>query len=399
MYEKESLIWSALLMFVMGLGSRRQFDHEAEADECGTLLANLNRLAGTQAEDIPHNQTAARYLCALPPEELELIPTRMVQRLVRMRALEFARLFGLYLIAIDATGTGSSGKPCCNNCLRQEQDGKTIYYHMVLEAKLVTPGGLAFSVASEFIENADPKDTRQDCERKAVVRLMKKLKERLPRLPVCLLLDALHANQTVFDLCKEYKWEWIATFKEGGLPTAWDEFCRLKALSPENFLENRVDGRCQRLSWVADLEHAGHRFWGFDCLTYNQDCEVQYFAWCSSMRADKKTVAVLANKGGRTRWTIENQGFNNQKNHGYDLEHVYSKDENGRKNYYLLLQIAHILMQLLVKGLLAPAFKSVIRTFKNLFRRVSRHLLSYLIPADAVAPDMAAAIQIRLDSS
>jgi hypothetical protein len=154
-YEKQPLIWSALLMFAMGLGSRRQFDHDAEDDRCGALAANLNRLAGAQAEDIPHNQTVADYLSLLPPQELELIPTAMVGRLVRMRVLDSARLFGLHLIAIDATGTGSSPRPCCKSCLRQEQDGKSVYYHMVLEAKLVTPDGLALSVASEFIENTD----------------------------------------------------------------------------------------------------------------------------------------------------------------------------------------------------------------------------------------------------
>jgi hypothetical protein len=49
----------------------------------------------------------------------------------------------------------------------------TLYQHQVLEAKLLGPGGLTLSTASEFIENSDVNlalngDSRkQDCELKA----------------------------------------------------------------------------------------------------------------------------------------------------------------------------------------------------------------------------------------
>jgi hypothetical protein len=65
----------------------------------------------------------------------------------------------------------------------------TLYYHPVLEAKLVTANGFSFSVMSEFIENVDLSADKQDCERKAFYRLAKRLKARFPRWPICLLLD------------------------------------------------------------------------------------------------------------------------------------------------------------------------------------------------------------------
>jgi len=398
-YGKRLCIWSALSIFIMNLGSRRQFDREAEADDQGVFLKNLNLLAGTDSLDIPHNDTVADYLSVLPYEALEPILALMARRLIAMRALEFARMFGRYMVAIDATGMGSYSQRHCEHCLTQQRDGKTIYYHLVLEAKLVTPDGLVFSVASEFIENANPTDSRQDCERKAMVRLMEKLKRQLPRLRICLLTDALHANNTVFDLCERFHWDWIITFKPGSLPRAWGEFCLLKAMTTENAVETRVDDRYQRLSWVGHLEHEGRRFSAFDCLTYNDKHEVQYFAWCTNVRVDSNTVSILANKGGRTRWKIENQGFDIQKNHGYGLEHAYSTNENGSKNFYLLLQIAHALVQLLVRGRLAKAFKSTIRTFKNFFRRMSQSLLSRVIPPEALDVKLASAIQIRLNTS
>ena len=50
---------------------------------------------------------------------------------------------------------------------------------------------------------------------------------------------------------------------------------------------------------------------------------------------------------GRRRWAIENQGFNTQKNHGFFLEHLFSWNGQAMKNHYLLIQIAHMISQLL----------------------------------------------------
>jgi len=75
------------------------------------------------------------------------------------------------------------------------------YYHPVLEAKLVTPDGLAFSIMTEFIENPGENPSKQDCELKAFYRLAARLKKRFPRLLICLLLDGLFAGSPTFALC------------------------------------------------------------------------------------------------------------------------------------------------------------------------------------------------------
>ena len=51
-------------------------------------------------------------------------------------------------------------------------------------------------------------------------------------------------------------------------------------------------------------------------------------------------------EAGRGRWKIENEGFNNQKNGIYNIEHLNSYDSTAMKNHYLITQIADILMQL-----------------------------------------------------
>ena len=47
------------------------------------------------------------------------------------------------------------------------------------------------------------------------------------------------------------------------------------------------------------------------------------------------------------RWKIENEGFNTQKNQGYYLEHLFSKNYQGIKNHYYLIQIGHMIAQIM----------------------------------------------------
>src|SRR5439155_26838987 len=75
------------------------------------------------------------------------------------------------------------------------------------------------------------------------------------------------------------------------------------------------------------------------------------WAWLVSadLVVSKASVERIVWGAGRPRWWEENQGFNVQKNSGMNLEHAYSeKDHFGV--YYLVLQIAHILLQLWEKG-------------------------------------------------
>ena len=74
---------------------------------------------------------------------------------------------------------------------------------------------------------------------------------------------------------------------------------------------------------------------------------------------------------GRIRWKIENEGFNVQKNKGYALEHIYTHDTVSAKVFYLLLQIAHTLAQLIERGsLFRKAFPTGVGSAKNLAFRL-----------------------------
>jgi hypothetical protein len=99
-----------------------------------------------------------------------------------------------------------------------------------------------------------------------------------------------------------------------------------------------------------------------------EDTSKQY-AWMTNISVTKSTCVPIANQGGRLRWNIENQGFNAQKNGGYHLEHAYTHNVNADKCFYLLLQMAHTINQLIEKGsLLSKETRKKIGSIRNIAR-------------------------------
>jgi hypothetical protein len=401
-YGRAFLLVMGLMLFLLKLGSRRQLRFELDSPEA---LANLNHLSGCLQETMAHSDTLDHFLGHVPPAALGRLRRSMVRRLIRMKVLEHARLYGHLLVVIDGTGQLYFRQPHCPHCLQQAVDGQTRYYHHVLEAKLVSPAGLALSIGSEFIENRDPHATKQDCELKAFVRLAERLRRDFPQLNLCLCLDALYANATVLTILEQNHWKYIITFKKGSMPAMWREFQALLRLCPQNRRTARSPewGR-QEFAWVNDLPYvddAGqpHRFNALQCQEQQGDRR-GLFAWLTNFTIRPDNVATLANRGGRCRWTIENQGFNIQKNGGFNLEHAYGRGERQVKNFYLLLQIAHMILQLIERGsLLGADCRRLFGSLRNLARRLAESLRNREIPAEGLDPMAAARIQIRLDSS
>lgn len=401
-YDRRFLLMTGLMLFLMKVGSRRQARFELDSLEA---LANLNLLSGCGQESVPHDGTLNHFLGHVPPPSLLRLRWRMVQRLIRMKVLDSGRVFGCFLIVLDGTGQYYFHQRHCEHCLTKTVNGKTLYYHHVLEAKLVTPEGLAISIGHEFIENSDPKATKQDCELKAFQRLAPSLKKDFPQLSICLGLDALYANGTVFQTCQDYGWKYLVTFKKGSLPSLWQEYLALRRLCPAN-RKRRVlsSGIQQSFAWVDGMEHRDdqgrrHRVNVLQCLERKGTGKRSRFAWLTNFPISADTVAELC-EAGRCRWKIENEGFNIQKNGGFNLEHAYSLSERQSKNFYVLLQLAHTMLQLVERGsLLGRDCKRLFGSIRNLSRRLGESIRNWLIPSEAMDPDAAASIQIRLNTS
>ena len=92
------------------------------------------------------------------------------------------------------------------------------------------------------------------------------------------------------------------------------------------------------------------------------------FVFVTDIKITNSNVFVISN-AGRSRWKIENEGFNNQKNIRYDITHACSLDNNAMKNHYLIIQIADILRQLMEYG------SKAIKVLKMGIKEISSRLL------------------------
>jgi len=101
-YDKRFLLWWGLLLFGCTLRSRRQLDFDLR-DAATQVLGNVNRLAGTQQPALPVHDTLDHFLGHVGAAALAGVRTQMVRRLIRMKALNRARLLGRFVTAVDGT--------------------------------------------------------------------------------------------------------------------------------------------------------------------------------------------------------------------------------------------------------------------------------------------------------
>ena len=82
------------------------------------------------------------------------------------------------------------------------------------------------------------------------------------------------------------------------------------------------------------------------------------------------------------------------------MEHAYSTHTTAMKNFYVLLQIAHIFNQLMEKGsLLRDRLKNSMGSLKVFSDKLWAALTATLIDPLALQAVLARAIQIRFNSS
>lgn len=367
-YHRRFLLWLVLLLFTLRLGSRRQIDFDLRDLEL-CLLANLNLLAATDQTSLPVTNTVDNFLeHTQGPEPFAVLRQRCVQRLIRMRVLDPFRLGGRLVVAVDGTGMLTFHQRHCPHCLTQKHGDTVVYFHPVLEAKIVTEAGLAISLESEFIENvpagpipAHYEQRKQDCELKAFARLADRFQGAFPQLPIVWSADSLYACGPFLARCRRAGWSFVVTFKEGRLPDLWREFQALLPLHPGQRLREELPDHTVRLyRWVeqlsyVDSEERHHTLNALLCEESTPAGQRTTFAWLTDLPLNRQTVLAVAGQGGRLRSTIENEGFNVQKNSGLNLEHAYSLDWTKAKAYYLLLQLGHLFFQLVAKGSLLRA--------------------------------------------
>ena len=372
-YQQTDLNYLAILKNVCSQHSMREMEENFNKENC---IRTLRLMSGNgKLKEMPHYDTLNYYLERLSPECLSELRKKMIVSLIRGKQFNRNRLLGKYWrVILDGTGLFYFKEKHCDNCLcteKQLADGKKIklYYHKVLEAKIVLSDSIVISLGTEFIENEKEDVSKQDCEINAAKRLMEKIKKDYPRLPICMQGDALYAAETIMQLCREnYHWEYLFTQKATRQKLLDESFEWIKSGDGAE----KKSGLCEEKGnacYANHVEELAGKKEVMNVFEYEYETEdkegkkhTMGFQWVSSLELTKRNLEEMI-IAGRGRWKIENEGFNNQKNGIYRIEHLNSKNSNAMKNHYLLTQISDILMQLYLAW--NPYIKELKQTIKN----------------------------------
>jgi len=351
LYVMRQVLSLGVLMFACRIGSLRGLDRVTED---ARFRDNWCVFSRARRETVICSHQLTNVLAAIDAEEIAALRPRLIKTLHRQKQLSDALLLGHLMVVSDGTGIFSSTEYHCEQCLTQDhKDGMTVYLHNVLGAKVITWSGLALSVMTEMQLNpADGKYDKQDCENKAFKRMLPRLKEEFPQQPFAHLLDSGYCNGPIFKAIEAIHHKFVCCFKPGSIPTLYEEALTLCARNPQNRIVQTIGAKQHPVrrvyTWVTDLEYQGLRL-DFVLCQETVDGTTTTFAWLTDFHVERDNVITIA-QGGRKRWTIENEGFNEQKT-GYELEHFCDcQNLEVMTALYLLLQIAHLFMQLLARS-------------------------------------------------
>ncbi len=362
-YQMKVIFIVRLMGLMCEMKSMQGMTRELNTEES---IKNIAEICVIELEEKTHCDTINDVFKKVKVEEIEKIRKYMITKLIRGKMIQKYKIRDKYYhVIVDGTGLATSRKKYNENCLvknKTDKNGKEYqeYSTYVLEAKIVV-GEMVFSIGSEFVENVNEDETKQDCETKAFKRLAKKIKKEYPKLKILISGDALYANKPALDICKENGWKYIIRFKEGSIPSLYNEF--------ETVVTKANESTIKDYEYVTGLDYQEEKV---NIIKYTDKKKGTEFVYITDLPITNKNIKATINVG-RRRWKIENEGFNIQKNGTFDIGHLYSKNQIAIKVHYLMIQIAHILRQLLENGL------SSIKELKLKLKEISQQLKKQLI--------------------
>jgi hypothetical protein len=401
LYTAAHLWWHILLMFLGRSGSRNAFDQQRLV---GHAPWNLGELCGQTAADprfadtptITCSDNAARHAARVDPAAVAEILVLMFRDLLARRLFDGSRLFDRwYVMVLDG-----SVKERCRQGFAEGGKSATAgaRYRYVLQLSVFGPAGTLFPLLHEEMDLPNPETHKEDCELQCFDRLSQRLKAAFPKLPICLVADALYGCEPVVVRCALFDWKYVLTLKEGRQPTTWQETLRLLPLHRAQRLRLLLgrDGKAgvQDFRWVEHVPLGDHETNVLLAGEITAQAATLYAYLTNFTELSPRRVMTLVNDVGRERHRIEDT-FNAQKNHGIGLEHGFCARATASKNYYTMMQVAQILWLLTCRGGLQRLYDWARRTTEQgLARALWEGLRAARLP-----PDLAPLGQLRFSSA
>ena len=264
-----------------------------------------------------------------------------------------------YSLALDGTQYFHSTKLECPSCLiKTDQSGQVHYSHCVVAATLVKAGShKVLPLDVEPVQNSDGQ-SKQDCELNAAKRLVKRLRGEHRQMRVIITGDDLYSHEPFVELLASRRFHYVLVAKPESHKELFEWVEEIDRIGESRRGQWQQGPACKR-RWfdyriIREVPLSARRqvkvtlveVWERDVkgkLRYHN-------SWITDLEVDDGNIAEIVGVG-RSRWKIENEQFNVQKNGGYELEHNFG---HGKKNlsqvFYLLNLLAYVMHLILEMG-------------------------------------------------
>lgn len=185
-YSMTDTLTAAFAMFSLKEPSLLSFEERCDEEA-------IDRLFGI--DQVPSDSQMREILDGIDLEPLNEAFADLFYELQRggvLKKWEFDR--GHYLLSIDGTGYFCSSKVRCKHCLERTVGGSSQYHHAAVAAVITHPETKeVIPLAVEPIIKQDG-ESKNDCERNATSRLLKRVRKQHPKLKLIVVEDGLASN-------------------------------------------------------------------------------------------------------------------------------------------------------------------------------------------------------------
>ena len=376
-YSLSDVLMSGYAVFSLKCPSLLQFDKKRNNEEEWVNIKSVFKV-----EDVPCDSQMRNILDEVESDKLRPAFTKLFTQLQRGKALEQMIYFNNhYLLSLDGIEVYHSEKIFSKNCLsRKLRDESIEYYQQFLGAVLVHPEKKeVIALCPEMIIKQDGND-KNDCERNAAKRFLKKFRNEHPHLKTIVVEDALYANAPHLKELKKRECKYIIGIKSKGNKYLFNAVDEAKEEDPSSVVDfeieqlvthNPAGGEMKRPKTIV------HKFQFANDMPLNasnEDVKVNFldyweidkradktkhFSWITDIEVTKENAFKLM-RSGRARWKIENETFNTLTNQDYNLKHNYGLGKNNLStNFILLMMLAFLVDQ--IQQLCCPLFQAALK--------------------------------------
>lgn len=406
-YSMRYLIMSEILMFLSEGKSQRFTEIAFEETK---YLENISKITKEKIKKIPDAEIYTNVFSRIEKEEMEKFQYKINYQMIRNKIYEESKILGKYNLVLDAVRFQKAHYEINKEWLKETIEGKTIWYISMLELKLVA-NKMAISIMNEMIKNEDKKkeneteeeiknksieEVKQDCELNASKRMIPRFRKIYPRLPVRIIADSLYPSIRLIELCEEENLEYIFVLKDKKIPTLLTEFLTLVSLPTGNREIIETNEKIVLTLWENNIDYRGKKINVIRQITKDKETKkYSKWMWITNREITRKNLYKII-YCAKLRDYIENQGFREQKiTSGIDLEHVYSKDIKAIKVIYTIIQITHLMLQIIEHTDICGDFNKKYGSVKVFRRKFYAHLTEKDINIEIIQIK----IQIRFDKS